>query len=287
MNTNKTKQILIAFVPVLHAGYIKLFKKFPTNIYLIDKNLLIESSIYKYFERDLRTMDEMVMQKAIKSLNIFENVNILDKNNLEEIKKEENFEIIFPDEAVSKEIQKKYFKDNKNISFENVFLRWDKPITLQETEVHPNRKITIEKFHQTMMGEALKQKKLSSDWWRQVGSVIVKDNKVILSGYNKHVPTDFSMDIYGDPRSNFDAGERYDLSTAIHSEASLISYAAKEGISLDGASIYVTTFPCPTCAKLIAGAGIKKVYYSEGYSVLDAENIFNAFNIEVILIQDN
>ena len=56
----------------------------------------------------------------------------------------------------------------------------------------------------------------------------------------------------GDPRSDFSKGVNVELSLFFHSEAQLIAEAAKKGISLEGASMYATTFPCPPCAKLIA-----------------------------------
>ena len=64
--------------------------------------------------------------------------------------------------------------------------------------------------------------------------------------------------MFGDPRSNFDAGKNIELSKFIHAEASLIAQAAKQGAKLEGASIYVTTFPCPVCARLVATAGLRK-----------------------------
>ena len=90
----------------------------------------------------------------------------------------------------------------------------------------------------------------------------------------------------GDPRSNFDAGEHPEIYTSIHGEASVVAQAARDGVSLKGAEIYVTTFPCANCARLIAEVGIKKVYYRDGYSMLDAEDIFKAANIEVVLVQE-
>jgi len=136
-----------------------------------------------------------------------------------------------------------------------------------------------------LMGLAESSSKLSTDWWRQVGSVVVKDGKVLLEAYNQSYPSkNYSNEVFGDPRSNFDAGEKIELSKFIHSEAYLISTAAKKGLSLDGSSIYVTTFPCPVCSKLIANAGIAEVYFKEGYSLLDAEDIFKAKNIKIIKV---
>ena len=53
-----------------------------------------------------------------------------------------------------------------------------------------------------------------------------------------------------------------------------------------GSSVYVTTFPCINCARLLAEAGVKKVYYRDGYSRLDAETILKDKKVEIVLVQD-
>ena len=73
-----------------------------------------------------------------------------------------------------------------------------------------------------------------------------------------------------------------ELSTALHAEAGLIVEAAKKGISLEGATLYVTTFPCPNCAKLVAASGIKKLIYQDGYSVLDGEELLRSAGLIIV-----
>jgi dCMP deaminase len=72
------------------------------------------------------------------------------------------------------------------------------------------------------------------------------------------------------------------LSTAEHAEARLIAAAAREGVATDGAVMYVTDFPCPPCAKLIAGAGIRRLYFRSGYAVLDGEDVLREASVEVV-----
>lgn len=147
--------------------------------------------------------------------------------------------------------------------------------------------ISTDELDRKFMGVARKFSDKSSDWWRQIGAVIVKDGKVILKSHSKHKPSAQSPYIDGDPRANFDAGEvGSDIYTSIHAEAGLIADAAKQGISLDGASIYATTFPCPNCAMQIIAAGIKKVYFADGYSLLNAERNFKLSGVELIKIDE-
>ncbi|MES3005894.1 MAG: dCMP deaminase family protein [Patescibacteria group bacterium] len=270
---------IISFVPALHKGYIDFFKKYPGTLYLLDADFVTD---FPRLERDLRQTNADDMKKAIGALGIFKEIKVLHVAEVGIVKIEG--EIVMPDEDITRELKDKYFS-KLEVKFEPVFLRWNRQITLTESIVPPDRIISIDEFDKEVIEKAFDEASKSSDWWRQVGAVVVKDKNVLLAGYNKHMPSDLSMDMYGDPRSSFDAGERIDLSTAIHGEANLIARAARKGTSLEGASIYVTTFPCPNCAKLIVEAGIKKVFYSKGYSLLDAETILKTAEVEIVLVK--
>lgn len=273
------QQTIICFVPALHAGYINFFKKHPGTLYLLGPDFVAD---FPKLERDIRQTNPEDMQKAIEALGIFESVKILNRETASGLKLEG--EVFMPDEDLTRELKDKFFP-SAEVVFDSVFLRWDKQITVAETVVLSGRIVSTDDLDKETMRVALDDATKSSDWWRQVGAAVVKEGKVILASHNRHMPTDMSMDVYGDPRANFDAGVRIDLSTAIHGEASLVAKAAKEGTALAGTSIYVTTFPCPACAKLIVDAGIQKVYYAKGYSLLDAENILKSANIEIVLVK--
>ncbi len=94
---------------------------------------------------------------------------------------------------------------------------------------------------------------------KHVGAVIVRDRTVLSTGYNGSVR--------GAPHCD-DAGcmmENGHCVRTVHAEANAIIQAARHGVRLDGASIYVTASPCFSCFKLIANAGIRAVYYGELY----------------------
>jgi len=269
---------LIAYIPSLHQGYLNFFKKFQDGkLYILGKDLILD---LPRMERDIRAIDPNEMKKAIVSLKIFREVEVLGKNNIGNI----SADIVMPDEDLSHHIAEKYLYD-KSVSFESVFLRWDKLAAIKKYNVSPDSEVSKEDFDKEVTQEAFDESKKSSDWWRQVGAIIIKGGKKVLEGHNRHVPTEQNPYEIGDPRSNFDAGERIDLSTVLHAEAGLIARAAQKGISLDGASVYVTTFPCPNCAKIIAYSGIKKVFYTEGYSLLDAESILKNSDVEIIKVK--
>jgi dCMP deaminase len=181
-------------------------------------------------------------------------------------------------------VNKTYFNNNK-VEFENVFLRWNRPVSTQELEVAADRKISNDTFHKEMMARAEVLAEKSANWWRQIGVLAVRDGEIIAEAFNAHVPTQQNMAVYGDLRMCFDAGECHELSNSIHGEAALIARCAREGIQLKGADLFVTVYPCPTCAKLIAEAGINTVYYRQGYSLSDAEDILKAEGVEIILVK--
>ena len=168
----------------------------------------------------------------------------------------------------------------------NVFLRWTKQISTTEKVVPEDRTITQGSFENDVLARLEQVAQQSPDWWRQIAAAIVKDNKIVATAYNAHYPSPHTLAINGDPRSNFDAGQGQGIYTSIHAEASALAQAARKGIAVDGADVYVTTFPCPTCARSLVEAGVKRVFYKHGYSLLDAEEILKGSGIEIILVKE-
>jgi dCMP deaminase len=102
---------------------------------------------------------------------------------------------------------------------------------------------------------------------RKVGAIIVKDKRILASGYNGAPAGCKHCEEIGCLREklNVPSGERHELCRASHAEQNAIVQAAKHGISIDGGTIYVTTRPCIICSKLIINAGIKRVVYIGDY----------------------
>jgi len=93
----------------------------------------------------------------------------------------------------------------------------------------------------------------------QVGAVIVKDGRIIASGYNGSVSGTPHCDEVGDLMVDGHCIR------AVHAEQNALMQMAKMGISSDDAEIYVTDFPCVYCTKLLLQAGIKKINYLRNY----------------------
>jgi len=263
---------ILAYIPVLHLGYLELFEKFSTTktLYILPGYLAQEFTPH---HKEIRALPDKKIQAAIESWQQFELVEVLDKQLIGELAKQKT-PLIIPDEMVTRDYVKKYLPNNP-VETSNIFLRWDATKTLERIKPHPDKLMDATRI------EGLK----SSDWWRQVGAVAVRDGTVIAQTHNTHLPNEQQPYVEGDPRAHFHKGEQVELTTAIHAEAKLIGEAAKNGLTLQGCELYVTDFPCPTCAKLIAAAGFAKVYYQHGYTLLDGERVLKSAGVEIVQLK--
>ena len=103
---------------------------------------------------------------------------------------------------------------------------------------------------------------------RKVGAVIVKEKRVLSTGYNGSPKGTKHCEELGCIRvkMNVPSGTRHELCRGVHAEQNAVTQAAYFGVSVDGATIYTTTYPCSMCAKILINAGIKEIVYSEGYA---------------------
>ena len=112
---------------------------------------------------------------------------------------------------------------------------------------------------------------------RKVGALLVKDKMIISDGYNG-TPSGFENVCEDD--------EGYTKWYVLHAEANAITKVAKSNNSSQGATLYVTTSPCPECSKLIIQAGIKRVVFKELYRNTEGLELMKRIGIEVVHIPD-
>ncbi len=113
---------------------------------------------------------------------------------------------------------------------------------------------------------------------KHVGAVIVRDKTILSTGYNGSVR--------GMPHCD-DVGhmmEEGHCVATVHAEANAILQAAKHGIMINGADIYVTASPCWNCFKLIANSGIKRIFFLEFYRDERIYEVAQAAGIELLQI---
>jgi dCMP deaminase len=277
------KAVIVAYIPVLHQGYINFLNSHVQNA---DQIYLFTSDQIKQFRsvvKDIRALEPEVMLEVLSAVFPELKTKLLSPDEITAIK-DNKVQIITPEDEVFEPLVRELFPDNSIIT-DPVFLRWDKKRSISRTDVSPDQTTSSTDFDRQMIDLANSVAQLSSDWWRQVaGALVGADGKLLLTGRNRHLPHDYQHYSDGDPRADFQSGENIETTSSIHAEAQIIANAAKQGISTEGCSLFVTTFPCPVCAKLIATSGIKKIYYQDGYALLDGESVLKQAGIEIIRV---
>lgn len=277
------RKAILLYIPVVHNGYVQLIRKHqPADIFLI--------SIDKLKDIDLEIGDRM--SRNIAARNMGDVINDL-RHTFPEVSVglftdtktiiEKYDQVVMPNEDISHVLKEKFYLIET--VFDSWFLRWDWTKTQIKKNVVGNFSVTQEEKHRFFMAMAVKQSEESSDWWRQVGAVIPYEEGKALTSFNLHLPTPSEPYTYGDVRLNMNPGEKPEVCTAIHAEQRIIGDAAKKGISLNDKTMYVTTFPCPVCAKLIAVSGIRQLFFKDGYSTLDASDVLIQAGIEIAQVK--
>lgn len=272
--------MVIAYVPVLHEGYRQFFlahrDEYP-DLRLIHPDHVDMKSVKK----NVPALPPESVAQSIKAWSIFESVEVASPDEL----------ITFPPIKVLTYVDdvNQFFLNlylpMTPVSYDSRFLRWDRTKSIATRPVSVDLVADPSSIDQVLMLQSIKLGEKSGDWWRQVGAMVVKDGKVIASILNKHTPDEEQPYFYGDPRAEFSQGVHLELSTAEHCEAYLVGQAACEGVALKGTDLYVSTFPCPPCARLLSRTKIKRLLYHDGYAMLDGEEVLRNEGIEIIQVK--
>ncbi|MDR0822830.1 MAG: dCMP deaminase family protein [Endomicrobium sp.] len=120
-----------------------------------------------------------------------------------------------------------------------------------------------------------------------VGAVIVRDKRILTTGYNGAAAGVKDCLTLGCLRNqlNIPSGQKHEICRAIHAEQNAIIQGGYHGINIKGATLYCTHSPCILCAKMIANSGIIKVIMSEVYPDKSYEELFKEANIEFYSFQ--
>ena len=124
---------------------------------------------------------------------------------------------------------------------------------------------------------------------RQVGAVIVKNNRLMTLGYNGAPANIQNCKERGyciRERDNIESGTQMEHCYSICAEQNAIIQAAKLGLSVEGAVMYSTLNPCPNCARAIITSGIEKVYYKQDYTNPFSLALFKEAGIELIHLKN-
>ena len=122
---------------------------------------------------------------------------------------------------------------------------------------------------------------------RQVGAVIVKDKRILTTGYNgaptgiSHCTEQNCLRII----NNVPSGERHELCRGLHAEQNAIIQAAYYGVSVKGAYIYVTHQPCSICTKMLINSGIESFIFRTAYNDSLAQEMVAEANIKCRIME--
>ncbi len=118
---------------------------------------------------------------------------------------------------------------------------------------------------------------------RKVGAIIVKNKRILSTGYNGTPAgiTHCTEETCLRTKFNIPSGEKHELCRGLHAEQNAIIQAALHGVSIAGADIYITTQPCSICTKMLINAGIKKFTYQNPYNDPLALEMIKEAGIEV------
>lgn len=281
MPSTLSPDALVAYVPVIHRGYIELFGRFrdAKSVFVLGTELLAEED---YLRKELRAIAPEQAAELIGCLGIFKSVSVATKRSLQSLN-DSRASIVLPDEDVSRLMAERYL-NKANTQFHPVFLRWDRHNVDGVNRQHDDVRTSSSKGDVGMMTKAYLAAERSPDIWRRVGAVLAGSGFEWRSS-NQPLTAQNTPWVEGDPRNVFKRGVGVEMSTFMHAEASLIAQAAREGRSLVGATMWVTTFPCPPCAMLIAKSGIKRCCFSEGYAMLDGRRVLEEASVEMVRIE--
>jgi dCMP deaminase len=269
------KQVLL-YLPVIHAGYEAFLHRHrdASSVLVLGRSFADDFPVMR---KEIRALDPARAAAYVGG-------RVVERDDLGPAVTADT--LVVPDEEIMRSLVDRFGLDaGREVVYERTFLRWDRAwSTTTERPADFDGKITADEVSVRFARLAMTESQHSSDWWRQVGAVAVRDGTVLGVAHNEHRPTEYSPYINGDPRNDFSRGVRPDLSTALHAEAALVARAARDGLSLAGAELYVSTFPCPSCARLVAEAGFKRCYFAGPYALLDGDAILKAAGVELIWV---
>jgi dCMP deaminase len=275
------KQVLL-YLPVVHAGHQAFFARHAdaAEVLLLGAGFKAE---FKPLAKDIRALPPDLAAQFLGLMLPGVKVRVVEPADLPAAVTADI--LVLPDEDVTRQLAaERRLGQGRDLVFDKTFLRWDREWSRAERPAAFDAAVKQADLPEQLRVRARELAGHSSDWWRQVGAIAWRGERILGEAWNRHCPTEYAPYTDGDPRDSFSRGVRADLSTAIHAEASVVAGAARDGVPLDGADLYVTTFPCPACARLIAESGFRRCYFSGAYSVLDGDAVLHAAGVELFWV---
>lgn len=278
------RKILIIDVPVIHAGYLQLFADYANSVSAV---LVLGEGIIEQFRdpvREIRRLDPRTAVRIIDRSGFFPSttpVSVLDSGDDRSL---QTGTFVTLDDVICQRFVARCLR-GRIVQFDTTFLRWDSGNVTTSSAVAYDRVVKLTDIDgiEAIAERAIAEGNKSTSWWRQVGIVAFRGREILGVAHNTHLPDEQSVFMEGDPRDFIEAGTNSGLSTAIHAEAKLVAQLGRP--ILDGANVFLTTFPCVPCAQLLVEAGIKRLYYLEGNAYLHVDQTLKDMGMEIIYVQ--
>jgi len=272
------KQVLL-YLPVVHAGHEAFFARHgdAAEVLILGTGF---RALFKSLAKDIRALPPARAAEFLQVMLPGTPIRVIEPADLPAAVTAET--LVLPDEDITRNLAAEHhLASGRELIFDRTFLRWDREWSQAQRPADFDGTLAVGELPPGLVAQATELAGHSSDWWRQVGAIAWRGEEILGAAWNHHGPTEYAPYVDGDPRDGFGRGVRADLSTAIHAEASVVAQAARAGRALNGADIYVTTFPCPACARLIAESGFRRCYFTGQYSVLDGDKILKAAGVDL------
>lgn len=119
---------------------------------------------------------------------------------------------------------------------------------------------------------------------RKIGAVLVKDKRILATGYNGAPSGLLHCDVAGCLREQraIPSGTQHELCRGIHAEQNAVIQAARHGTAIEGSTVYCTHQPCVLCAKILINAGVQRIVYREPYPDALAAEMLDEAGVEVL-----
>jgi dCMP deaminase len=275
---------LMAYLPVLNWQYLEwIDRHINSDVFIIPQS--IAESLVPRLARNVGAVPAYDVAEMVKAVSYRKYVHVLHESEMSDLAVKS---WLMPDEDVCHAFAEKYLLPSGcQVEFESIWARWDMSAVLAKQPIEADVEVTSRLIDWKRMQIACALKKKSPDWWRQIGVAAFRGDELLACAYNTHMPNEYVTVTMGDPALNRDAGTgEFDVTAALHGEEGLVCQCAKRGISLEGASLYSTTMPCPRCTRIIVAAGFSELFFEDGYSMLGAVETLRAHGVRIVKVKN-